>query len=214
MLKTVIFDFDGTLADTLPIIFKAFQHIFKTYRSENVSPEAIIRMFGLTEEGIIRENFTPDLAETVITDFHHFYQDHHDTWVKRSQEIEDLLHFIKAKGLNLAIMTGKGRATLDLSLKALEMEDLFDMTVTGDEVSKPKPDPEGILKIMRALNTSPDEAIFIGDSNNDICAGKSAGVETIGVQWLENYQSSHFTADPDHVFTRVEDFRRYLEQSV
>lgn len=211
MLKTVIFDFDGTLADTLPIVYKSFQHIFKTYRNEEKTDEEVKAMFGPAEDDIIRKHFAKDQVETAIRTFHDYYWNHHNTWVKRSRDIEELLQLIKSSGLNLAIMTGKGRKSLDFSLKALEIADLFDMTVTGDEVEKPKPEPEGILRILSTLDTSPGEAIFVGDSDVDIKAGKRAGVETVGVQWLPTYQTPEFTTNPDHIFNRVEDFKTYLK---
>lgn len=212
MLKTVVFDFDGTLADTLPIVYKSFQHIFETYRKEKKTDEDIKAMFGPAEDDIIRKHFEADQVDAAIEKYHGYYWDHHDSWVERSLEIEELLDFIKQNGLQLAIMTGKGRRSLDLSLKALEMEDLFEMTVTGDEVMRPKPDAEGILKILKALDTAPEEAVFIGDSDVDIKAGKSAGVETVGVQWLPTYQTPNFTTHPDHVYISVSEFKTYLKE--
>lgn len=58
----------------------------------------------------------------------------------------------------------------------LGMGSMFDATITGDDVSEPKPDPEGIFKAMRALQAVPEETLFVGDSNADIQAGKSAGL--------------------------------------
>lgn len=210
MLKTIIFDFDGTLADTLPIVYKSFQQIFEKYLQEEKSPEEIKAMFGPAENDIIRKHFPTEHFEAAVEHYHSYYWDEHDTWVKRSHEIEALLEWIHKKGLNLAIMTGKGRKSLDLSLQALEMANWFDMTVTGDEVENPKPDPEGIIKILKELDTSPKEALFIGDSDTDIRAGKSAGVESIGVQWLPTYQSAAFATEPEHIFTSVEDFKEFL----
>jgi HAD superfamily hydrolase (TIGR01549 family) len=211
MLKAVIFDFDGTLADTLPIVYKSFQEIFREYKKEEKTDEDIKAMFGPSEERIIREQFHEGHIEPAIDMYHRYYWDNHDQWVKKSMEMERLLAFIHRKGLHLAIMTGKGRKSLDLSLKALNMEDLFEITVTGDEVEKPKPDPEGLLKILQTLNVSADEAVFAGDSDTDIRAGKRAGIETAGVQWLPTFQTPEFTTDPDHVFTDPHDFELFLQ---
>ena len=214
MLKTVIFDFDGTLADTLPIVYQSFQHIFEKYMQLEKSPEDIKAMFGPAENDIIRKHFPEEHIQAAITHYHDYYWTHHEEWVERSHEIEHVLAWIRKKGFKLAIMTGKGRKSLDLSLKALEMSDWFDMTVTGDEVDKPKPDPEGILKILKELNTLPEEAIFIGDSNSDIIAGKGAGLETVGVQWLATYQSPDFHTNPDHLFKNVQGLKRLLEERI
>lgn len=214
MIKTVIFDFDGTLADTLPIVYKGFQHIFRTYRNEEVTDEGVKAMFGPAEDDMIQKHFSEEQVPFAIEAFHNYYSKHHKTWVKPSKEIEDLLHFIRAHQLHLAVVTGKGRQSLDLSLKVLDMSDLFDMTITGDEVTRAKPEPEGILKVLDALDTPPHEAIYVGDSDGDIQAGQSAGVETAGVQWLPNYQTHAFTTHPDHVFTKMSDFKEFLQERI
>ncbi|HET7627735.1 MAG TPA: HAD family hydrolase [Bacillales bacterium] len=214
MLKAVIFDFDGTLADTLPIVFRSFQEIFRSYKNETKTAEDIKALFGPSEERIIRGVFDEKDYAQAVEDYHDYYWKHHDKWVKRSREIERLLQLIRERGLKLAIMTGKGRRSLDLSLKALGMEKMFDMTVTGDEVVRPKPDPEGLLKIVEAFDVSPNEAVFVGDSDTDVRAGKRAGMETIAVQWLSTPQTENFAESPDHLFTDPACFQVWLEQAL
>ena len=77
------------------------------------------------------------------------------------------------------------------------MEELFDVIITGDDVIKPKPDPEGLTESIISFKSRIILiAIYIGDSDADIVAGVQANVYTIGVQWLSEYQTSTFSEQP------------------
>jgi phosphoglycolate phosphatase/pyrophosphatase PpaX len=94
------------------------------------------------------------------------------------------------------------------------MEDLFEVLVTGDDVIDPKPHPEGVFKALTLLNVQKEDAIFIGDSEADIVAGLQAGVVTIGVQWLEDYQTADFNTQPNQLFKEINDFKQFLQESI
>ncbi|PLR95140.1 HAD family hydrolase [Bacillus sp. T33-2] len=210
VLKAIIFDFDGTLADTLPICFYAFQSVFKHFDGRDLSAEEIKQMFGPSETGIIRENLLSADKELAIELFYHSYLEKHSDFVKRVLEIDDLLLDIKARGLMLGVVTGKARRSLDISLKQLEMDNLFDVIITGDDVIQPKPHPEGLLKAIQFLGVDKEDTIFVGDSDADILAGKQAEVVTAGVQWLPNYDALEFTVAPDRIFNSVQDLTETL----
>lgn len=131
--------------------------------------------------------------------------------VKPNAEINSLLERLKARGHRMGIVTGKGRAALDISLEKLGMSRYFDVTVSGDEMTRPKPDPEGVLTAMNALGGAREETVFIGDSEADMRAGKGAGVFTIGAHWLEHVQTHRFDTTPDLYITRVAELIDFLE---
>jgi phosphoglycolate phosphatase/pyrophosphatase PpaX len=210
IIKAIIFDFDGTLADTLPICFYAFKYVFKEFDNRDISQEEIVGMFGPCEKGIILKNLLSSDKEKAIEMYYEKYFENHKQLVKKNNEIEDLLKSIKEKGIKLGIVTGKGRRSLDISLKALEMETLFDVIITSEDVENPKPDPEGIIKALNILNVKNDDALFIGDSEADIVAGLKANVYTIGVQWLPNYQTADFVTQPNHILFNINDFNKTL----
>lgn len=91
------------------------------------------------------------------------------------------------------------------------MNDLFDVIITGDDVSNPKPHPEGVHKALKQLGVKSTEAVYLGDSNADILAGKQAGVFTIGVNWLSNYQTPEFEVKPDQLHSSVDEFKQSLK---
>jgi pyrophosphatase PpaX len=103
-------------------------------------------------------------------------------------------------------VTGKARRSLDISLECLGLDNYFDVIVTGDDVEFPKPHPEGINKALEQLGVSNKVAIFLGDSDADILAGKQANVHTLGVHWLPNYQTIEFSIQPDEVFSNIDEF--------
>lgn len=112
----------------------------------------------------------------------------------------------------MGIITGKSKEAFIISTEALQLSKFFDLAITGDDVENPKPHPEGILKALGTLGVKKDEAVFLGDSNADIKAGKAAGIRTYGVQWLSTYQSSTFEVSPDLIFTNVSQFLKQIEE--
>ncbi|WP_391122224.1 HAD family hydrolase [Psychrobacillus sp. L3] len=213
-MKAIIFDFDGTLANTLPICFHSFQSVFKEFDNRDLSNEDIKTMFGPSETGIIWQNLINMNKEQAIEMYYEKYLENHLQLVKQNHEMDDLLKYIKNLGLKLAIVTGKAKRSLDISLRALKMEDLFEVIVTGDDVTDPKPHPEGVIKALSLLSVQKEDAIFIGDSEADIVAGLQSGVFTIGVQWLEDYQTAEFTTQPNQVFKEINGFKQFLQESI
>ncbi|WP_409342990.1 HAD family hydrolase [Paenibacillus sp. MBLB4367] len=210
-IKAVLFDFDGTLADTLPLCFESFRKLFREYDGRHVSDEEVVSMFGPSEAGIIRIHLAKkEGVDQAIEDFYASYEELHTEMVKPHREIAELLQQLKASGIKLGIVTGKARRSLDISLRLLELTDLFDVSITGDDVTEPKPAPEGVLKALSMLGAGQDEAVFVGDSDADIAAGRSAGVTVIGVRWLDVVQSPVFAFEPDATVSNAEEFRRYL----
>lgn len=207
VIKAVIFDFDGTLADTLPVCFVAFESVFRQFDNREVNSEEIKAMFGPSETGIIRENLNNNNNyDEAIELYYEIYRDRHENLVQNNEDINTLLRRLKANGYKLGIVTGKARRSLDISLECLGLNEFFDVIITGDDVEFPKPHPEGIYKALEFLDVLPNEAVFLGDSDADILAGKKANVLTVGVQWLPNYQTAEFNVQPDEVYRSINDF--------
>lgn len=214
-IKAVLFDFDGTLVDTLPLSFYAFQTIFSQYDDRAVSREELIAMFGPTEDDIIAINLqAKEKVGDAIADYYEIYKAGHETQVDVPEEMLQLLNYLQSQNIRIGVITGKSRKAFQLSAEALHLSHFFDVVFTGDDVQKPKPDPEGIHAALAILGVSKDEAVFLGDSNADIHAGKTAGLRTYGVQWLSTYQSTHFEREPDFIFTHIAQFRELLENEL
>jgi pyrophosphatase PpaX len=209
--QTILFDFDGTLADTLPICFYSFQKIFKKYDDKDLDKQDILTMFGPSEIGIINQNLSNNqYVEQAIEDYYYFYNMGHSELVKHNEEILNMITELKRKGTLLGIVTGKARRSYEISINHLFASDPFEVSITGDDVINPKPHPEGVTKAIKLLDSTVDETLFIGDSDADIKAGIDAGVTTVGVNWLDNSHGSSFLHRPDYEFASIEDFLNEL----
>ncbi|WP_100487978.1 HAD family hydrolase [Sporolactobacillus pectinivorans] len=210
--KTVLFDFDGTVANTLPLCIHGFQAVFKKYDDRSIDPEGVVAMFGPSDDGMIIKNFhhKENIAKAIEL-YYQIYENEHQDFVARNSDILNLLNELRNREINVGVITGKSRRAYQISEKALGFKGLFESVVTGDDVAIPKPDPSGILQTLSKFDASKETSIYIGDSNSDILAGKAAGIHTAAVQWLPVTQSSSYPSNPDFYWTKVDDFMRLLD---
>jgi pyrophosphatase PpaX len=155
-MRTILFDFDGTVADTLPLIFTAFRSTFQQFLHRRYADEEIVAMFGPTETGILQAMIPPDQVEQALDHFFRVYAEGH-RHVHNPAEIALMLDRLRETGIVMGIVTGKGRRSADISLQAWGLARYFDVVITGDDVSRPKPDPEGILAAMERLGARAEQ---------------------------------------------------------
>lgn len=97
-MRAILFDFDGTLADTLPNCYHAFQEVFKNYDAKTLNDEEVKAMFGPSETDIMKENLNSKDLDDAIEYFYEQYMKHHAELVDHYQEIDDMLSFLKNAG--------------------------------------------------------------------------------------------------------------------
>lgn len=211
MKKTVLFDFDGTLADTLPLVTFCFREVFHKYNEIDLTDKQVLGMFGPTEEEILRKAVPENYAQDAINLFYELYKHHHTRLVEENESVSYMIRDLHESGYALGVCTGKGRKSMDISSSFLPFCDLFQIVVTGDEVTYPKPHPEGLLTCLRELRSSPETAVYAGDSDSDVRAGRSAGLTTIGANWLPNPQTRQFDTNPDYILTGAGEFLRLIQ---
>ncbi|CUS76350.1 pyrophosphatase PpaX [Candidatus Kryptonium thompsonii] len=221
-IKCVIFDLDGTIAQTNELIFESFNYIAEKYTGRRFSNEEIPSLFfGPPEEGGIRkllQLFSSDnkvlqnidfYVESAVNEFYSYYEKNHDK-AKVYPGIKETLSFLKHKGLKLALFTGKGKITTSITLRKLGLEHFFDIVITGDDVKYHKPFGEGIKKILDKLGLKPDEAILVGDAVSDVSAGREAGVKIISALWDSYGKDKVINLNPDFVVYSVDELRELL----
>jgi pyrophosphatase PpaX len=211
LITILLFDFDGTIADTYPIIFYSFKMIFKEFKSQDVTDQFIFQQFGPAEPEIIRTNFAGlGNTNTVLQRYYEVYDQHHARLTPPRPQLVRALGVFKQRGFRLGVVTGKGRRSLDISLAHLFPANLFDVSIAGDEIVYPKPHPEGLEKALAALKADPMEAIFIGDTDADFIAGRAHNMPTIGVRWFRANDAVDWKEKPDAVFYDVPSFKKYI----
>jgi pyrophosphatase PpaX len=213
-ISCVIFDLDGTLADTSRLIFASFNHVAERYTRRAWTEEEILDTFGPTEEVAIRSIVGPEKAAEAIEDFHRFYAEEHDAMAAGHEGIREILAYLKSHGVLLALFTGKGKRTTAVTLPALGMDGYFSMIVTGDDVAAHKPSAEGIRKVLDAFGVDPGSALMVGDSAADIVAARGAGVSVASVAWDPFARGNAPLPESDYTFGSVSGFSSFIQSVV
>jgi phosphoglycolate phosphatase/pyrophosphatase PpaX len=146
---------------------------------------------------MLRKELPAALHERAIAQFRQGYRNHHRRLVRVFDGIPQMLEALRARKIPMAIMTGKGRDTADITLAELGWTNLFASVITGDEAPKPKPAPDGILMAAHQIGVPPTDCIFVGDAPADIQAGKASGATTVWASWHPVYREQIKKLEPD-----------------
>lgn len=199
MKKYIIFDFDGTLANTNDIIVASWQATYEHYLGHTLPVREIEASFGEILVNTIGR-MIPDAPVNEVVDFYRSYQDSHqqEYEVYVFEGVRELLEQLRARGCIIGVGTSRTAYSFRNYMKKLEMDQLVDEVVTMNDVSSHKPDPETIdalLKKMMANAGEPydecsgipehvrDAAVMIGDTKYDIGCANNAGVDSVIVGW-------------------------------
>lgn len=206
-----MFDLDGTLADTLPLIYESFAEAFVPVLGHTFGDDEIRAMFGPPDTEIIRSHVPAHLADEAIDRYLRHYSSRHSALVTPFQGIPDLLGRLDASGHWLGVITGKSRVTAIVTLEMTGIIDRFRSIYAGDDVALQKPDPEAIFRSLDDAGVSPGpNAVIIGDSAADVLAGKAAAITTIGVTWGSPDQAEMQAAKPDYIVSTVDELAEVM----
>ena len=209
MLKCVIFDMDGTIADTLPLCIKSFKIAIETLSGEEVSDKQITDTFGPSEEGTISV-FLPDKLEEGVNLYLDSYTRLHTIMCPKPFDgICEIFETIKKKGIKLALVTGKGIKSLQVTLKMFGMKDVFDAVEAGKPEGADK--PQAMKRVMQKINLLPEECVYIGDTVSDIISARSVSIPIISAAWAKGADMENLKKyNPDKICYKVTDLKRML----
>lgn len=207
-----IFDIDGTITATNELIFETFRHVSKKYLNKSVTDQEIISLFGPTEDYILKD-WMKDKYEEARVEYFDFYKANHLKMASAYDGIVDLLKEIKINNKLLSIYTGKGRDSSLITLEKVNAIKYFDMIVSGDDVEKHKPSPEGILVFLERFNLDKEKVLMIGDAPADIKAARDAGVKVASVLWDSYAKDEVLKMESDFYFETVDELSEFVRGS-
>jgi pyrophosphatase PpaX len=181
----LLFDLDGTLADSIALLLAAFHFTFATHLPE-ATPSDQQWIAGIGTPLITQmRGFAPteELAQQMILTYREWQRTHHDEMLREFEGVGETLALLKARGHPTALVTSKGNDLAHRALTWLHLTDHIDVVVGMDSTERHKPDPEPVLYALAALGSTPDNALFLGDSPHDIAAGNAAGVTSVAALW-------------------------------
>ena len=184
--RGVLFDLDGTLADTLALILRSFRYTMRQHLGTEPSTDAFLASMGKPLPIQLYDYARSEAERLAMRDTYVAYQRSiHDEMVTAFPGAVSTLRTLRERGSRVGIVTSKGHRIGRRTLEVCGLSDEFEYVVFGDEVEQAKPHPEPVLKALDALGLSDDPAsvLFVGDSPHDIRAGRSAGTKTAAVGW-------------------------------
>ncbi|WDZ88002.1 HAD-IA family hydrolase [Micromonospora cathayae] len=198
-IRAVVFDLDGVLVDSFSVMRQAFTAAYREVVGAGEPPFAeynrhlgryfpdIMRIMGLPlemEEPFVRESLR--LAGEI----------------EPFPGVRDLLQRLREGGVATAVATGKSGWRARSLLDRLGMMELFDHVVGSDEVARPKPAPDIVLRALELLGARPQEAVMVGDAVTDLASARGAGVTAVAAVWAEVDEATLLAAGPDLVLRR------------
>ena len=198
MIKGIVFDFDGTLANSLISGLDGFNYAYEKMGMTKPESAEIKKYFGAGADRIFHR-LLGDWPKALEA-FEHYkvYRTEnpfHSTW---HTGVEELLEKIAVHQIPAAIVTGRHSEDLDLVSQHLGLAGRFVKVVCDNHVQASKPSPEGIILAAAALQLLPSEIIYVGDSSSDIEAAHAAGAIAVAALWDQSAIKDNFQTKPDH----------------
>ena len=182
---TVVFDFDGTIADTNQLIIGSWQAVFRARRGVEGEISDILATFGEPLYYTMEKLFPEFDVEESVDIYRSYQKEIFVDQIEIFPGMKELVLELKERGYKVGIATSRLRASTLLGLNKFGLEDKIDALVTVEDTAKHKPDPEPALICLEKLGSTADESIMVGDSAYDMGCGKNAGMTTVLVGWSE-----------------------------
>lgn len=177
-LRAAVFDLDGTLVDSLPLVLRSIAHAIEPFGPPRPAMEIFAHLGGPPRRfmpGLIGGDEHVPAALARMTEFHASNQH----LIEPFAGMKVALDLLRERGVALALWTGRDWSSGEALLHAHALAELFATVVYGDDLPTHKPEPAGMKEILRRLNVPAEETVFVGDADVDVLGGNGAGVSTI-----------------------------------
>lgn len=211
--KTIIFDLDGTLLDTLVDLTNSVNYTLSYYHKPNRTIEEIRNFVGNGVRILLKRSFPTPLTESFLNEalevFRSHYSVHLNDHTKMYEGLEPVLIKLSDQNKQLAIVSNK----LDNAVKQLNLQyfSSYIPLAIGTPSNYKKPHPYCVHQVMEHYHSIAEETIYVGDSEVDIQTAHNAGLKCIGVSWgfrghdfLKEHGADFIVDTPEHLLTLLE----------
>jgi len=207
--SSLLFDLDGTLADSLPLCLHAHRTSLLRHAGRVFGDREIAAEFGKTEEGMFRR-LVPAAWEACLATYEEEYERAHHLCPAPFPGVVDLLTRLRQSGLRLGLVTGKGQKSARITLGKLGLSPLFDEVRTGSPQGDVK--AEHIVELTRTFGVSLDRTAYVGDFVADVRAARAAGVLALAAAWAPGVDAQALAAArPDALFRSLGELDSWIE---
>ncbi|MGC4892208.1 HAD-IA family hydrolase [Micromonospora sp. DT31] len=204
-ISAVIFDLDGVIVDSMQVMREAFRIAYAEVVGAGEAPfNEYNRHLGRYFPDIMMiMGLPPEMEEPFVRESYRLAHR-----IRPYEGVTELLHGLRARGLRLAVATGKSGPRARSLLDGLGLLGLFDHVIGGDEVARAKPAPDMVLLALSLWGAESEEAVMIGDAETDILSAHSAGVAAVAALWGESDTERLLAAKPQAVLHRPAELLR------
>lgn len=206
MKKLIILDFDGTIADTRPVILNTFHRTLDAMHLPQHTDDEIAATIGLPllKAFPVLEPMDEEMAALCTATYRRIFEDvNAEIGVPMFPHVADTLRQLHNQGCTLSIATSRGYKSVVDFIKGFHLDDIITFIIAAEDVKHAKPDAEPVIKTLKHYSMKAEDAVVIGDTHFDILMGRNAGCATIGVTYGNGSRESLIEAGADMV---VDDF--------
>ncbi len=208
-VRAVLFDLDGTLVDTIPLIIASFQHAFAAVLGQEVD--------AATAKAWIGRPLLPVLLEMSPTHGHELDRVYREWNLAHTRElirpyagVPDLLDALAAAGIPTAVVTSKRRGTARLALDAVGLQGRIAVATGLEDTDRHKPAPDPLLHGAQVLGVKPEDCLYVGDATVDVLAARAAGMASLAVTWGAGEAAELTATGPHRVVHDLPELTAYL----
>ena len=201
--KHIIFDFDGTIADTSHIIIATMQATMREMRLDVATPEAIKQVIGLPLKDCfsnIYNGMSEQEAGRCAETYCRIFDINKESLTPALFPlVKETLNALRRMGITLCVASSRSHGSLTELLEMMGVRQLFAMIVGVDDVAHAKPHPEAVLRIHDAMGMDREVTLMVGDMPVDIAMGRNAGIRTCAVTYGNSSRMELTESHPDFI---------------
>ncbi len=210
--KAVIFDFDGTLINSFPLIFDSFNAGLKEGNNQSLKEIDITTYFGPTELGsFIKIYKDEEVYLRAYKAYLSYYYNNHDKYMPSlDKTIIDIFEFLKNKNIDMFIVTGRSEESLLISMEKFGIKNYFKDYYPGSDLKSNK--VESFNKLLSTNKYNKDEVVYVGDNLNDIKQCREVGIDIISTLAFVDIKKDEIIAlNGDNVIYSLEELKSKIE---
>lgn len=207
--RTVLFDLDGTIVDTIGLIVASYQHAFREVLGREVDERTARGWIGRPLLGALLEA-EPEHGHALDAAYRRWNLAHTERLIRSVDGIAALLDDLAHAGIGRAVVTSKRREAADLALRCVGLDAAVTVVSAMEDTERHKPEPEPLRRAARVLGLAAEDCVYVGDAVVDVEAAHAAGMAAVAVTWGAGEAAALRAARPAAVVDTVAELRTRL----
>lgn len=205
----VLFDLDGTLANTIDLIVASYNHAFREVMGVERDPDEIRSWIGRP----LLDSFAavaPEHAAELDRVYRAWNLAQTEELLREYPGVREMLEDLAGAGARLGVVTSKRRETALLAMRGVGIDGLLELLAAMEDTERHKPGPEPLLYAVERLGVRPADCVYVGDAVVDLQAGRAAGMAVVGVSWGAGERADLEAVGPDALVDSADELGRVL----